>query len=251
MQVEVVPLPSDLRVQHLHDRVVVVLDVLRATTTMIAALSACAREIKIFDSLDAARAAARLSRATSRGGVADQELLCGEVRCRKPDDFALGNSPADFTRDVVAGRTLFMSTTNGTRAIVAASSAPLILVGALVNANAVARALAGQQRDVTFLCAGTDGQASLEDALGAGAIIDRLSQLADIPFLPKCVADFRAAKPILAHVLRTTPGGRNIISADLESDIDFAARLDVFDVIGEATQTPDDDISIFPRSNPV
>jgi 2-phosphosulfolactate phosphatase len=213
MQVQVVHLPRDLKPEHVETRAVVVLDVLRATTSMIAALDAGANEIRIFDSLDAARAAAR--------GVADQKLLCGETRCKRPDDFDLGNSPGEFSRARVAGRTLFMSTTNGTRAIVAARSAPLILIGALVNAAAVARVLREQQRDVTFLCAGTNGQRAPEDEMGALAIQQHL--------LHGEIADTSIDLP---NALRRTQGGLNIIEAGLEPDIDFAARLDVFDVVG-------------------
>src|SRR5688572_28740877 len=133
MQVEVVCLPRDLKPEHIAVRAVVVLDVLRSTTSMIAALDAGAKEVRIFDSRDAARAAAL--------GVADPKLLCGEERCRKPDDFDLGNSPGDFSRDRVTGRTLLMSTTNGTRALAAVRDAEQIFVAALVNAWSAAEAL--------------------------------------------------------------------------------------------------------------
>src|SRR4051812_26024210 len=108
MKAQVVMLPRDLKPEHLDDRAVVVLDVLRATTSMITALNAGAKEIRVFETLDDARTAAAC-------GVADQQILCGEERCKKPPNFGLGNSPADFTEQMVFGRTLFMSTTNGTR----------------------------------------------------------------------------------------------------------------------------------------
>ncbi|CAN5534386.1 2-phosphosulfolactate phosphatase family protein [soil metagenome] len=234
MQVEVVFHPRDLRPEHLRDRAVVVLDVLRATTTMIAALHAGAKEIRIFGSLDSARAAAR--------EWPQRTILCGEERCRKPEDFDLGNSPGDFCRDTVQGKTLFMSTTNGTRAIVAARSAPLILIGALTNARATAEMLINLHMDVTLLCAGTDGQVSLEDVLGAGAILNsamrfRTVALGNDEALLASRADL-SARDKYPTALRTGAGGRHIIAAGLEADIEFAADVDSIDIVGRVDANP-------------
>jgi 2-phosphosulfolactate phosphatase len=236
MKAQVVLLPRDLRPEQLDDRVVVVLDVLRATTSMIAALDAGAKEIRIFDSLDAARAAAR--------GVEDKKSLCGEQRCRKPPDFDLGNSPADFTTKTVKDRTLFMSTTNGTRAIVSAQAASTIFIGALVNARAVARLLQQLGRDVTLLCAGTEGEYSEEDAFGAGAILAHLAAESANEEARKCEQTFLTYNFPPAKLFRTTTGGRNIIAAGLERDLEFAARLSVFDVVGEVRKVEDNQIAV-------
>ncbi|MBC8108433.1 MAG: 2-phosphosulfolactate phosphatase [Anaerolineae bacterium] len=230
MQVEVVNLPCDLKPKHVRDRAVVVLDVLRATTTMIAALRAGATEIRIFESLDAARTAAR--------GVADRAILCGEERCQKPSDFDLGNSPADFAREEIAGRTLFMSTTNGTRAIVAARGAPIVVVGALINATSIANALALSRRDVTLLCAGTDGAFSIEDFIGAGAIIHRLADASLSATARSSLANYLDAKNNLREALRAGPGGRNVMAAGLEADIDFAANIDSIEFVGRVHANP-------------
>src|SRR5688500_13494576 len=132
MQADVVLLPRDLDPQSIRDRAVVVFDVLRATTSMTAALAAGVKEIRIFPDLDAARHAAAV--------FPGRRLLCGESACLAPPGFDLGNSPGQFLPDH-AGATLFMCTTNGTRALIAARSAPVVLTGALVNAAAVATRL--------------------------------------------------------------------------------------------------------------
>src|SRR3954453_22240170 len=157
MRVEVVPMPRKLMPEHLNGRVVVVFDVLRATSSMVAALANGAEKILVFNSLDAARSCAPAT-GESRAG-----LLCGEQSCLKPPGFDLGNSPGGFARDVVAGKTIYMSTTNGTRAIVAAAGAGALFAAALVNATATARHLVGVGRDITLLCAGTDGKLAPED----------------------------------------------------------------------------------------
>src|SRR4051812_17496216 len=147
MKIDVVPLPRMLTDEQVRDRVVVVFDVLRATTTIAAALASGAREIRVFDSLDAAQAAWRQYNG--------DKLLCGESKCLPPPGFDLGNSPGAYQGKLVSDKTLFLSTTNGTRALVAARKAELLLTGALVNAASVAVALSNQLRDVTLLCAGT------------------------------------------------------------------------------------------------
>lgn len=227
MEVEVVLLPSKLEPRHLQDRSVVVFDILRATTTIVAALAAGAREVRIFDSLDNARAAA--------GDFANPKLLCGESRCLPPPGFDLGNSPGDFTPARVAGCTVFLSTTNGTRAIVAAQPAPALFVAAVTNASATARQLVREDRDVTLLCAGTDGEIAIEDHIGAGAVIDALGRLTSVAPMGCAAIDaqlqFSGQRSKLATVFRTTQGGKNIIAAGLERDIDFAARPDKFDLV--------------------
>ncbi len=234
MQVDVVRLPDDLEPRHLDGRAVVVFDVLRATTTIVSALAAGAREVRIFSALDEARHAAAAGESA--------RLLCGERDCLPPPGFDLGNSPGDFTAARVAGKTIFMCTTNGTRAIVAASGAARLFAGALLNASAVAKALVLLGIDVTLLCAGTRGTIAPEDLIGAGAVLDALQrqtavQLASEP-AREALHLFLESRSNLPVILRTTEGGGNIIAADLARDIDFAAKLDVFDVVAEITGRP-------------
>ena len=230
INVEVVLLPRSLRPEHVAGRSVVVFDVLRATTTMAAALEAGVEAIRVFDHLDAARNAAAAW--TGPG----PKLLCGEHRCLPPPDFDLGNSPGAFTPARHRGQTLFMSTTNGTRAIVAARGAALLLVGAVVNRLIVARLLAEAGRDVTLLCAGTDGAVALEDVLGAGAVLDALQGQTPVHLSSDAaelaLATFAACRDRLYETFTQTPGGRNVINVGLEQDVRFAARLDALASVG-------------------
>ena len=228
VNLDVVFLPKHLEPRHLAGRTVVVFDVLRATTTMAAALEVGVEEIRVFGSLDdAARAAS-----THRGA----RILCGEENCLPPAGFDLGNSPGSFRRELHAGRTAYMSTTNGTRAIVAAQLSKALFTGALVNASAVARAVAIQANDVTLLCAGTGGAVAMEDVIGAGAVMAALDRIS--PISPESDAAliarrlYEAAASDFRAVLSETLGGRNVIAAGLLEDIAFAARLDAVDVVG-------------------
>jgi 2-phosphosulfolactate phosphatase len=233
MLVDVLFTPQEIVGPYLASRAVVVFDVLRATTTMTAALAAGVAEIRVFDSLDAAKAAAAGQR---------EPVLCGERNCLPPPGFDLGNSPAAFQRQLHGGKTVFMSTTNGTRAIVAARAANLLLVGAVVNATAVAKRLATAELDVTLLCAGTDGQLAMEDLLGAGAVIDVLAKRGALK-LESDVARialrlFLACRENLQAAMADATGGLNVIAAGLGADIEFAARLDALNVVGEVRDNP-------------
>src|ERR1019366_3874702 len=234
MRVDVLLTPRDVLNDTLHHRAVAVFDVLRATTTMTAALAAGVAEIRIFDSPETAWSAAHACNPVP--------ILCGERNCLPPPGFDLGNSPAGFQKKLHAGHTVFMSTTNGTRAIIAARSARFIFPAALVNASAVAARLLATGLDITLLCAGTDGQRADEDLLGAGAVIDALSRTADIqsgnPATIEAAELFQKSRGNFLSVISKTPGGRNVIAVGLEADVVFAAQLDSIPVVGQVFDGP-------------
>lgn len=227
LPVDVCFLPANLAPRHLAGRSVVVFDVLRATTSITAALNAGVKSIRIFaTSADAADAGPSYSNA----------LLCGEEKCLPPPGFHLGNSPRAFQPTLHMGRELLLSTTNGTRAILAARGASRIYAGALVNAAAVATCLTQDDLPITLLCAGTNGAVALEDILGAGAVIASLRELI-APVLESdsaIVADrlFAASRSDLPATLRLTRGGLNLIEAGLPEDIEFCAQLNVLQTVG-------------------
>jgi 2-phosphosulfolactate phosphatase len=229
MKIDVVLLPSLLDRTGLEEKTVVVFDVLRATTSITAALAVGVKSIHAFASIAEAEDAAEL--ATVR------PLLSGEINTLAPPGFDLGNSPRQFNASH-AGREMFLATTNGTKALSAAESAAHLLTGALVNAGAVASEIARLGLDVVLLCSGSSGNISLEDTLGAGAVIERLADLVDVELATDSAIIagelFQQDKSDLPQILRKSLGGRNNIKVGLEGDIDFAARLDVFDVVGKA-----------------
>jgi 2-phosphosulfolactate phosphatase len=238
MKVDVLLHPRELKPEHLTSRAVAVFDVLRATTTLTNAIANGATEVRCFESLDDARDAA--SKFTG------PKLLCGERHTLPPPGFDLGNSPGDYTSDRVKDRTIFFSTTNGTRAInavLSSQTAPKALfAAALINASAAAQVLFDCQTDITLLCSGSDGQFSAEDFLGAGAVADALAKLTEItPGSDATLAArfaFSGVKSDLPSALRQTYGGHNNLRVGLAADIDFAARLDVSDVVARIIGSP-------------
>ncbi len=147
--------------------VVVVIDVFRATSTMVTALhNGCSQIIPV----------ARLSEALSTAARLKNVRLAGERQTQKPAHFDFGNSPLEFTSSAVAGKTIVLTTTNGTKALRSIHNASAVLLAAFLNIEAVAHHLQQQTRDVLFYCAGNNGRFSLEDTLCATWLIDQLLQ---------------------------------------------------------------------------
>lgn len=155
-----------------HGRVVVVIDVLRASTSIATALANGARAIIPLESPDEA---VMRSKQFDRGEV----LLAGERKSARIPGFDLGNSPHEFTREVVEGKVILFTTTNGTAALATVQGARDVLVGAFVNFSAVAamlRAAAREQVDIAIVCAGSERQFSLEDAVCAGRFVRAIAR---------------------------------------------------------------------------
>lgn len=228
MKIDVVYRPHELEAGQCAKRTVVVFDVLRATTTITSALACGVRAIRLFASPAEALAA--------KDRQSGEIVLCGEEHCLPPAGFDLGNSPGVFSSQRYSGRTIYMSTTNGTRALLAAADAAVLLVGALVNARAVAGRLAAADGDVILLCAGTNGQIAMEDILGAGAVLAELQKMTGVELSDAALVALRLFQSVAAlpqgllQALRDSAGGRNVIAAGLGADIEFAARLNAFDV---------------------
>jgi 2-phosphosulfolactate phosphatase len=146
----------------------IVLDVVRASTTIIAALAGGARAVLPVATPEEARA-------LGRQGEAGPVLVGGERGGAPPTGFDHGNSPAEYTPDRVRGRTVVFTTTNGTRALLAVAGARRIAVGGFVTAAAVARWAAAEPGDVVLVCAGEKGRFCLEDAVCAGLLVSRLA----------------------------------------------------------------------------
>lgn len=207
-------------------RVVVVIDVLRATSTIVEALVNGARAVvPVADVDDAVSRAERIGR--------DSVLLCGERGGEPIPGFHLGNSPLEFTRERVEGRSLIMTTTNGTRALLATGGSSACFIGALLNARAVAQRLVERGEDVVLLCAGGAGVFALDDAMCAGRIARYVrelgAELSGNDGLAAALALSRDAPT--ARSLAKTEGGRRLEAIGRHEDIAFCARENRYDVV--------------------
>lgn len=229
MRIDVLFAPHELGNRGLTGRVVGVIDVLRATSTIVEAIANGARTIfPATDMDDALRLAQMLGR--------EDVLLCGERRARKIEGFDLGNSPAEFTSATVADKLVVMTTTNGTPALLAGSAADRCIVAAFLNISAAAADLSASGKPIVLLCAGREGRFSLDDALCAGSLIRQLSARADGPVRLNDAAQAvlgleRHYRARLAAVIRRTSAGRQLADAGLEDDIPYCLTRDRHDVV--------------------
>jgi 2-phosphosulfolactate phosphatase len=236
-------LPRDVDEKELVGSTVVVIDLLRATSTICQALASGAIEVVPFLEVEDARAAAQ---SVNRTDI----VLGGERRGGKIPGFDVGNSPAEYTRQVAGGKRVFITTTNGTRAMYHARLASRVVLGSFLNLSAVVKSIK-DEASIDILCAGTDGGETGEDILAAGSIVHLLCY--DESFSPLMTISEAAAmagaawsvvnrkankanRPIrdeLALALRDTAGGRNLIGIGLDQDIVDCAQIDRYDVVPE------------------
>lgn len=216
--------------------IAVVIDVLRASTTIVAALARGATAVLPRRSIEEALAAA----ADHPGAV-----LGGERGGLKIAGFDLGNSPLEYTADRVAGRPVVITTTNGTAALAACQAAAEVLVGAVVNRAAAAAAagrLAAERscHAVHLVCAGTDGEVTDEDVLAAGAILDAAGPEAHLDEPARAARDrFRGLAATgragleerIATAFRTCRGGENLIALGMAADLAAAAAIDSLAIV--------------------
>ena len=237
--------------------IAIVIDVLRASTTITTALANGATGIWPACTIQEAR---KVALATGPG-----TLLGGERGGRPVDGFDAGNSPLEYSRARVAGHPIVLTTTNGTLALHACRDASEVLVGAIINRSAVAAlarwlAVANKSCDIHLVCAGTDGEVTEEDVLAAGAILDAaarglgaggdrldaasraaLAQYAEATSPSEVPTDRlhsdatgvvrSAAIGAITAAFATSRGGRNLVDLDMQEDLASAAAIDACDTV--------------------
>jgi 2-phosphosulfolactate phosphatase len=198
----------------------IVIDVLRATSTMTQALAAGYRRVLCCSEVDEARAIA-----AAEGGA----VLAGERKTVRIDGFDFGNSPREFLEP--AAETVVLTTTNGTRLLLAAAArCKLVLVGSLLNMGAVVReAAAAGSDDVAVLCAGVQGELAMDDAY----VASRLAAALGGGPTDSSAAAMRLAASFATNEegLGASQSARNLHASGLADDIDWCARESVLDVV--------------------
>jgi 2-phosphosulfolactate phosphatase len=228
--------PSELTPAALDGRIVAVIDVLRATTTIAAALHAGARTVIPFlETEDAVRTAKQYERGEVK--------LAGERHMLAIPGFDLGNSPLEFSAAAVGEQTVLLTTTNGTRALLAADDAKAVYIASYVNFTVTLERLQSaleSGHDVSIVCAAREGTVALEDAACAGRFVRELrvanaaltvndgAQLCDL-LAAKYGGDFAA-------LFRDAEHGRALFDAGFAADLQICAALDEFPVLAEFSE---------------
>ena len=231
MRVDVFFGPGGVTPADTSGRVVLVIDVLRASTTIAVALANGARAVIPLDSTeDVVTRAKAFDRSEVR--------LAGERQMRAIPGFDLGNSPLEFTREVVEGKTVLMTTTNGTAAIGAVQGARDLVVGSYVNFSAVLAMLRAALRggtDIAIVCAGREKQFALEDAACAGRFVHHVSRrLSDVALNDAALAAMLIDRRYSDNILRlfsASAHGRSLSDAGFGEDLTASAAVDSYPVI--------------------
>lgn len=228
-------LPTLFEPDEVRDATAVIVDILRASTTMTQALASKAECVIPCATVDDALHLRMVSPQNTC-------LLGGERGGVKIPDFDLSNSPADYPPEVVQQRIIGFTTTNGTRALLRAKQARHVLIGAFVNLSAVVERLLHSTTDVHLVCAGTDGKITAEDVLFAGAVVAELqNQLPDATFTDSAsialghwaTASGQLTSECIEEALLKSQGGRNLVALGYRKDITTAASLNSVPVVGE------------------
>src|SRR5438105_4372364 len=212
----------------------VVVDVLRASTTIVHALAAGCACVRVCLEVDEARLLAGEMRA---GKV----LLGGERNGIPVPGFDLGNSPREYTTKLCRGTTLVLTTTNGTRALHRAADAERVLIASFVNYSAVCEQLRADARPVHIICSGTEDEVALEDTLLAGALVDFLCELMEVRLndSARLAWDcFENHGRVLSGALEIGKGGAKLRDLGYHDDIRAAAQVDQFNLVPELRRDP-------------
>jgi 2-phosphosulfolactate phosphatase len=214
--------------------VAVVIDVLRSTTTMIYALAAGCTAVRPCLEVEEARTLAGQMRA---GRV----LLCGERGGSPLPGFDLGNSPREYSGSLCRGNTLVLTTTNGVHALLRAAEAERVLLAAFVNYSAVCEQLRLDARPIHIVCAGTEGEVTLEDTLLAGALVEFLCETLEVRLndAARLAWDcFENHGRVLQAALEISLGGEHLKRLGYHEDIRAAAQVDQFALVPELKRDP-------------
>ena len=229
MNIQLLLTPHTLERAELEGRTVVVIDVLRSSTSICASLLAGARSvIPTSGPGEAGELRAKLG--------ADSAVLAGERNGVKIENFQYGNSPAEFIPETIGGKNVILCTTNGTAVFGKVARAGLVFSGALVNVSSVAQAIALQNRDTVIVCSGREGGFSIEDTLCGGMLIDVLRQkhgcdliLNDAGSLAGLL--YHERKKSLKEAISHGEHGRFLSALGMSADVDLCSRIDIMPVL--------------------
>lgn len=221
--------PAHLEEMHLKDKNVVVIDVLRASTTIVTALSNGAKEIIPVNNIESA---VKISGSL----FGDVTLRAGERNGRMIEGFNLGNSPGEYTREVIAGKSIIFMTSNGSVAMVKGRHAKNLVIGGFINLSAIVSFLKQLNEDFVIICAGKEHNFSLEDAVCAGKIISHLNkELGDELVLDDsgvaAVALDKALGKAILKVLKNSEHGRYLTEIGFGDDLRVCAEIDTLGVL--------------------
>lgn len=225
MQADVISTVNEAAPDDFFRKTVIVIDVLRATSTIVTALAHGCKEVVPVETVQQARERQRPG-----------DLLGGERFCQKIEGFDYGNSPLEYRSSAIFGKRVVLTTTNGTRAIQKYKEAAHVIAGSMLNAEACIRAAIELDRDLIIVCSGTRDMFSLEDSLCAGLLLEKLAQkrggelrMNDLGAAMRLA--YRSANSDLGQTLLTGANGKRLSEIGYRSDVIFCSQADRYDTV--------------------
>lgn len=224
-KLEVCLSPALLHLYDTNDAVVVIIDVFRATSTIAAAL---------YNKAESVIPVASVDECIDLGNKIANSITAGERNGQIVEGLQYGNSPSEYTREFVQGKTLVLTTTNGTRLLHMVQGADAIITGSFLNLTAVSDYLVSKRKNVLLACAAWKDKFNLEDTLFAGAVVNKISSHFDI----NCDSA-RAANTLFESMngvapidfLRNSSHYRRLSAYGLEKDMEYCASIDLHPVV--------------------
>lgn len=226
MNVDVTFTPEEIETSEITEKSILVVDILRATSTITTAI---ANGATFIIPVNSPQEAFTLSQKYD-GKV----KIGGEVGGKRIDGFHLGNSPSEYTPSAIKDSPIVFRTTNGTRAINACKSSHHLAIGSFLNQTAVCHHLSQLGDDIIIACSGKKGRLGLEDTVFAGACVYNLSQMANIDKTDSAIASeilYKSFKSNILKMLQDCEHGRYLISIGLGDDLALCAKVDTTKVV--------------------
>lgn len=221
--------PEEIKNTELAGKLVVIIDVLRASSTIVTALAnGCRGFIPILSPDKAKKKAQEFEN--------ESVLLGGEREGIKIEGFDLGNSPREYKKEVAKGKTIIFSTTNGVKTLEMVKGAHRIIIGSFLNLQAVCDYCTNYKGDISIICAGRKGKFSLEDTACAGMMINSLKDV--FPGDHQEIDANLTAQLLyvkfgnnILEILRKSQHGRYLESIGLGEDLKFCSQMDLFHIV--------------------
>jgi len=227
MKIDIIISADDIKKEKIKNKTVVVIDMLRATSVIVTAIdNGCKGVIPVL-TVDEAANIVRNSK--------EEFMLGGERNALKIEGFHYSNSPLEYTRETIQGKTLVMTTTNGTKAIKGCAGAGNILIGAMLNAKAIAERIVKLNKDVVIVNAGTYGEFSIDDFLCSGYIIDCVIKLVETELSDIAVTSHYIYKnnEDIKDFIKNASHYKRIMKLGLAADLEYCCKKDIIDNVPE------------------
>lgn len=226
MKIDVVITGNNVTTDIVKDKVVIVIDILRATSVIITAISNGAKSVIPVTNVE---------EALKIRNKMENVVLGGERKAKKIDGFDLSNSPLEYSKENIQDKNVILTTTNGTKAITRSSSADKVYIGSLLNAKAVARKVYEENKDIVIVLAGTNDKFSIDDFLAAGAIISDILEIKEynLTDIAKTSLLLFNTNSDLEELISNAYHYNLLLDLGLHDDIKYCLEKDILNIVPE------------------